>query len=139
MEVILKKTHDCQPTLNDSEVLNFCKNGFLSLESVVDSNINQMTLDYLNSRDQRSEPTDILDEDWFLDGVIKNPQAAGAIRSLLGKDFGLPILMSSHRTQTPQSSQDWHIDGNSKFGPQLNYLQVFIYHRNAHVKWVPQS
>jgi len=125
MEVILRKTHDCQPTLNDSEVLNFCKNGFLSLESVVDPNINQMTLDYLNSGSQRSEPTDILDEDWFLDAVIKNPQAAGAIRSLLGKDFGLPILMSSHRTQTPQSSQDWHIDGNSKFGPQLNYLQVF--------------
>ena len=25
------RTHDCEPTLNDSEVLEFCKQGFLLL------------------------------------------------------------------------------------------------------------
>ena len=55
----------------------------------------------------------------------KNPVASGAIRSLLGKDFGLPILMSNHRVHTPQPAQEWHVDGGAKFGPQLDYLQVF--------------
>ena len=29
------ETYDCKPTLNDSEVLEVCKNGFLMLEGVV--------------------------------------------------------------------------------------------------------
>ena len=73
------------------------------------------------------EPTEILDEDWFMDGVIKHPAVAGALRSLLGKDFGLPNLVSNHRIQCPQPAQEWHYDGGDIFGPQLNYIQVFYY------------
>lgn len=132
----MRKTYDCPPTLDDKAVLDFCKKGFLCLESVVPEEINQRTLNYLDDLESKqltrtNEPMEILDQKWFMDAVIKNPEAAGAIRSLLGKDFGLPILMSSHRTVTPKPAQDWHIDGNSKFEPQLNYLQVFYLPQNC--------
>ena len=128
----MRKTYECPPTLDDEGVLAFCKNGFLTLEGVVDDDTNRRTNEFVEEHagDQSvfgdgMEPTEILSEDWFVDTVIKNPQAAGAIRSLLGKDFGLPINMVNHRIQTPQPSQEWHVDGGAKFGPQLDHLQVF--------------
>ena len=120
----MRITHDCPPTLDDEGVLAFCKTGFLVLEGVVDDETNRRTNEFVDDHDQM-EPTEILEEDWFVEGVIKNTQAAGAVRSLLGKDFGLPILMSNHRVHTPQPAQEWHIDGGAKFGPQVDYLQVF--------------
>ena len=120
------RQYDCEPTLNDTEVLEFCKNGFMMFEGVVSDEINRRTNDYLDEHDGM-EPTDILDEDWFMDGVIKHPAVAGALRSLLGKDFGLPNLVSNHRIQCPQPAQEWHYDGGDIFGPQLNYIQVFYY------------
>ena len=120
----MKTTYDCSPTLDDKGVLEFCKKGFLTLEGVVDDETNRRTNAYAEEHDGL-EPNELLDHEWFLNGVIKNEHAAGAIRSLLGKDFGLPILISNHRTQTPMPAQEWHVDGNHKFGPQLEYLQVF--------------
>src|SRR5579859_219174 len=119
-------TYDCPPTLNDTQVLEFCKNGFLMLPGVVRAEINQRTLDYLEAH-PTGEPTDILLEDWFLQNVIVEPRVAGAVRSLLGPNFGLPTLMSNHRVQCPQPAQQWHRDGRSQMGPSLNYLQVFYY------------
>jgi len=119
-------TYDCPPTLNDTQVLEFCKNGFLMLPGAVPAEINQRTLAYLEAH-PTGEPTDILHEDWFVQNVIVQPQVAGAVRSLLGPNFGLPILMSNHRVQCPQPAQQWHRDGRSQMGPSLNYLQVFYY------------
>ena len=34
-------THDCQPTLTDTQVLEFCKSGFLKLEAVVPDWVNE--------------------------------------------------------------------------------------------------
>ena len=34
------RTHDCEPTLNDCEVLDFCRKGVLMLEGVVPDEIN---------------------------------------------------------------------------------------------------
>lgn len=120
----MRRTYDCAPTLDDKGVLDFCKTGFLTLEGVVDDDTNRRTNEFVEEHNE-TEPTEILSEDWFVDGVIKNPRAAGAIRSLLGKDFGVPILMSNHRVHTPLPSQEWHVDGGAKFGPQVDYLQVF--------------
>ena len=120
----MRKTYDCPPTLDDEGVLEFCKKGFLALEGVVDEETNRRTNEFVDEHDG-VEPTEILSEDWFVDSVIKNPQAAGAVRSLLGKDFAIPILMSNHRVQTPQPAQEWHTDGGAKFGPQVDFLQVF--------------
>ena len=43
------ENYDCKPTLNDSEVLEVCKNGFLMLEGVVSDKINKKTIEYVNS------------------------------------------------------------------------------------------
>jgi len=119
-------TYDCPPTLNDTQVLEFCKNGFLMLPGVVPAETSQRTLAYLEEHPS-GEPTDIMQQDWFLQNVIVQPQVAGAVRSLLGPNFGLQILMSNHRVQCPLPAQQWHRDGRSQHGPQLNYLQVFYY------------
>ena len=36
-------------------------------------------------------------------------------------------MMSQHRVECPMSGQSWHRDAGSKWGPELNYLQVFYY------------
>ena len=138
------ETYDCKPTLNDSEVLEVCRNGFLMLEGVVPDKINKKTIEYVNSysnegqyvpssvqRDKfagnAGQPVGLLNEDWFVENILLNPQAAGAVRSLLGKNFGLPNLIGNHRTETPLPAQEWHVDGGSIYGPEVNYLQVFYY------------
>ena len=79
----------------------------MTLEGVVDNDTNQKTIEYVE-RNTGEEPIEILEENWFVDNVIKNTAAAGAIRSLLGKNFGLPIDMANHRVKTPQPAQEWH-------------------------------
>jgi hypothetical protein len=118
------ETYDFPPTLNDTQVLEFCKQGFLLLEGIVPAEVNRATLDYLEAH-PGGEPTAILREPWFAQHVIQHPLAAGAVRSLLGPHFALPNLMSNHRVQCPAPAQAWHRDGGSQHGPRLNYLQVF--------------
>ena len=119
------KTHECEPTLNDTDVIEFCKKGFLLLEGVVSDELNRRTLEFVDQRPRM--PTEILDESWFVDGVILQPDAAGAVRSLLGNNFSLPNLMSNHRIQCPGPGQEWHTDGGAVYGPEVDYLQVFYY------------
>ena len=119
------RLHDCDPSMTDTQVLEFCKKGYLMLEGVVGDDINRRTVEYLETRG--SEPSEILEQDWFMDSVILQPAAAGAVRSLLGRDFGLPVLVSNHRVTCPSPRQQWHRDGNSPHGPALKYLQVFYY------------
>ncbi len=121
-----ERYYDCPPTLTDSQVLEFCKTGFLLLPGVVPDDVNRRSLEYCEAH-PGGEPSEILKEDWFQHHVIRNPQAAGAVRALLGKNFGLPILMSNHRVKTPQPAQNWHRDGGSQFSYDLRYLQVFYY------------
>jgi hypothetical protein len=71
-----------------------------------------------------NEPSVLLSEDWFVDNVILHPAVAGAVRSLLGRDFGLPILVSNHRSHPPEDGQGWHHDGDAVFGPELHNLQA---------------
>ncbi|HLL78622.1 MAG TPA: phytanoyl-CoA dioxygenase family protein, partial [Ktedonobacteraceae bacterium] len=74
------------------------------------------------------EPTRIMEHEWFVEGVLKNPQAAGAVRSLLGRDFTLPVVISNHRGSLPwPHAQSWHRDGGSLYTPRLDYLQVFYW------------
>ena len=80
-----RRTYDCPPTLTDNQVLEFCQQGFLVLEGVVPDEINRRTFAYLEEN-AYFEPAEILKEDWFVNNVILNPQAAGAVRSLLGKN-----------------------------------------------------
>ena len=122
-------THDCEPTLTDSQVLEFCKQGYIVLEAVVPDEINQKTVAYLESFEGDAIVTSsILEQDWFVEHVICNRSATGMIRSLLGRNFHLPVLMSLHRRNGPiMDPQSWHLDSNYRFGPHLNYLYVFYY------------
>jgi len=121
----MKEFYDCPPTLDDHAVLEFCKQGFLVLPGVVANDVNVRTMEFLETHGSY-EPTAILEEPWFLDGVVKNPVAAGAVRALLGAGFGLPILMSNHRGKYPAPSYGgWHRDGGSKHTHELHNLQVF--------------
>jgi hypothetical protein len=122
------KTWDCEPTLTDSQVVDFCRNGYLLLEGVVPDDVNVRALAYLEEEDPGREPSGILQQDWFVENVMCNPVAAGAVRCLLGRDFGLPILMSNHRVQNPNpATGGWHVDGNYRFDHELRDLQVFYY------------
>ena len=125
--------YDCEPTLTDREVMDFCRNGYLVLPAVVDDEVNRRTVEFMAEPEhaRAMEPVDILEQDWFDQGVIKNPAAAGAVRSLLGRDFLLPNMISSHRTVGPTPPQNWHPDAGSIITHRLDYLQVFYYPSGA--------
>lgn len=141
------RTFDCAPTLTDSQVLEFCRLGYLIIDGVVPDEVNQRTCDYLNgklpsnpsyipegftrervdSMQTSNEPSSLLLEDWFNENVIMNSELAGALRSLLGRDVGLPVIVSRHSVETPSPAQGWHHDADRVFGPELRYLEVFYY------------
>ena len=76
------QTYDCEPTLNDSEVLEFCKNGYMLLDRVVPSEINKKVTAWVNepagkahvenyiNLDDRYQ--DLAREQWFKDNVLLN-------------------------------------------------------------------
>ena len=124
------QTHDCKPTLNDEQVLAFCRQGFHVLEAVVPADINERSYEWMDrvSRDGLPHET-ILEKEWFVDNVLLNPQAAGAVRALLGRKFRITMpYMHNHRSEEPNSvPQAWHRDGGSKHTHELDSLQVFYY------------
>ena len=132
---------DVKPTLTDTQVLDFCKRGYMIFPAVVPPEINRRAVEYVNEivvgRDdlrakRRSGEVEfflpLIEESWFVDHVLLNEHAAGAVRSLLGRDFALPTIISDHRAETPMASPgSWHRDGNFVHNKQVNYLEVF-YH-----------
>ena len=92
-----RRTFDCEPTLTDSDVLRFCREGYLHFEGVVPDEINRRTRDYLNGKIPANpsympsgmtaddlvrirnshEPSSILLEDWFIEHVPAQPRAGG--------------------------------------------------------------
>ena len=135
------KTGDIRPTLTDSQVLDFCKKGYLILPEVVPNEINRRVVERANEIIQtrpelqaprRSKEVEfhlpLLKESWFVEHVLLNQEAAGAVRSLLGRDFTLPIIISDHRAETPMLTPgSWHRDGNYVHSKKLNYVEAF-YH-----------
>ena len=151
------RTFDCEPTLTDTQVLQFCRDGYLQLHGVVPDEINQRTFDYLNGdlpinpcfipegmthadleriRDTH-EPSSILLEDWYIEHVLLNRELAGVLRSLLGKNVGLPVLVSNHRVECPMPAQGWHQDADHVFGPEINFLEVFYFPQDTPLEMGP--
>ena len=131
-----QQTFECAPTLTNLQVLDFCRNGYLVLEGVVEDDVNQRVTEFLDTYDG-SEPSEILAEDWFVEAVLMNPAATGALRSLLGANFHMPVLMSNHRVLCPVGAQQWHVDGNYNFTLELNNLQVFYLPQDTPVELAP--
>lgn len=119
-----RETH-FEPSLKDQEVIDFCRNGYLMLPGVVPDATNRKVVDFLEHTNSSYEPTPIMEEEWFVNDVILNKAAAGAVRSLLGDKFTLPAIISNHRGPLPCGAQSWHRDGGSVYTPRLDYLQVF--------------
>ena len=151
------RTFDCEPTLTDSQVLEFCREGYLLLPGVVPDEINQRTCDYLEGKIEANpsfipagmtaedlarirashEPSTILLEDWFIEYVLLNAELTGAMCSLLGNNVGLPVLVSHHGVECPQSAQGWHHDADYIFGPELNFVEVFYFPQDTPVELGP--
>ena len=127
------ETADCEPTLMDVDVIEFCKKGFLMLEGVVPEKINRQTFDFI----ERYGHVPVRAEKWFIENVLLNRVAVGAVRSLLGANFGIPIGVANHRVECPDSALNWHRDGGSRWGPEVNHLQVFYYPQNTPVELGP--
>ncbi|RAP77913.1 phytanoyl-CoA dioxygenase family protein [Paenibacillus montanisoli] len=115
-----------KPTLTDEDVIQFCLNGYIMYEGVIPEEINRQVYAYLEEHDS-GEPSEILKQPFFIDGVLLNETVAGAVRSLLGENFMLPHLMSNHRSVKPRESLGgWHWDAGAIISPPtVNYLQVF--------------
>ena len=122
----MHETYRCDPTLNDSQVIDFCIHGFLKLDGVVSDEVNARAMAYADENPSLN-PDEILDEPWFRENVILNPEAIGAVRSILGNDVVLPYKMTNHRNQNPSEGQKWHVDGGAIYGPAVHFLQVFYY------------
>lgn len=148
---------DCEPTMTDSQVLEFCREGYILLQGAVDDGVNEkarawldgtlpanpvfvpegMTTQDLERIRGSHEPSGIFLEEWFLEGVLLQPELAGIMRSLLGANVGLPILASHHATECPQEAQGWHHDADHVFGPELNFVEVFYFPQDTPVELGP--
>ena len=142
-----RRTFDCEPILTDSQVLEFCREGYLLLKGVVPDEINRRTCEYLEGRiaadpsfipegmteadveriRRSHEPSTICLESWFIEHVLLNAELAGVMRSLLGKNVGLPVIVSDHAVECPQPHQSWHQDADHIFGPELEFVEVFYF------------
>lgn len=152
-----RRSFDCQPSLDDEQVLDFCRQGYLLLEGVVPAQTNRRTRDYLEGKIAAEpaylpqgmdhadierirashEPSSIFLEEWFLRDVLLNERLAGVMRSLLGPGVGLPVLASHHGIECPQPAQGWHHDADHVFGPELNFVEVFYFPQDTPVELGP--
>ena len=150
-------TFDGEPTLTDSQVLEFCREGHLLLRGVVPDEINRRTCDYLEGKIPANPsyipegmteadlerirfshaPSTIFLEDWFVEHVLLNPHVVGVMRSLLGRNVGLPVLASHHHVECPMPAQGWHHDADHVFGPELNFVEVFYFPQDTPVELGP--
>ena len=47
-ETAIGGAYDCEPTLKDQEVFEFCRKGYLLLEGVVEDAVNQRMMDFVD-------------------------------------------------------------------------------------------
>ena len=105
--------------------------GYILFEGVVPEEVNTRCFDFLNAHAERcstpgtaeyvanelegrtpreGEPIELLAEPWFVDAVLLCPAVLGAVRTLLGPDFGLPAALGNHRIPLDGigEAQAWH-------------------------------
>jgi hypothetical protein len=121
------ETSNCSPTLDDEGILNFCRTGYVMLESVVSSQINARVRAYCDEHDGAAP----VNERWYIDNVVLNPEVAGFVRSLLGANFAHFPFAANHRATGTAALQPWHRDGGSVYGPAIDCLQVFYLPQNT--------
>jgi hypothetical protein len=123
-------THDCEPTLDDHDVLEFCRRGFLVLPAAIDRETNERTCTWLDEHVQGpgGGAFGLERQPWFEQRMLRNPALGGVLRSVLGSNFGLPTGLSSHLGLCPtEGPQPWHHDHDAPFGSETNFVYVFFF------------
>jgi ectoine hydroxylase-related dioxygenase (phytanoyl-CoA dioxygenase family) len=110
--------------MNDHDVLDFCRNGYIMLEGVVPDDINDRVMEYCDQYAGASGEIPIA-EPWLVSAVTLNPALAGVLRSLLGRDFAYLDRAATHRSNGAQPGQRWHRDGGAVHGPRVDCLMGF--------------
>ena len=81
-----------------------CHPGCILLEAAVPSDVNRQVVQWFDGHHRGSpleEMNELVEETWFRDGVLRNLQAAGAMRSLLGTDYEEPGWLTRFRSAHP--------------------------------------
>ena len=91
-------TSHIAPTLTDTEVLEFCKHGYLLLDGVVPEEINRRTVAFVDNNTSL-EPTDILAEELVY--RERDPQSRGRRRRTLAA--GSVVRGASSDEQPPRA------------------------------------
>ena len=130
------KTYDCLPSLNDHQVLDWCRTGYAMLEAVVPEDVNARVMEYCDEHGGGPGHAPVA-EPWYVESVTLNPALTGIVRSLLGRDFAYVQFAASHRSVGPQAGQRWHRDGGAVHGPQVDCLQVFYLPQDTTIEMGP--
>ena len=97
------QTYDCEPTLTDAQVLEFCKRGYLMLEGVVPDTINRRMCEYIDVNKFRTFQATINNplgqEDWFVENVLLNSPSGGCRAVIAGQKF-----RPAHQAKQPLGS-----------------------------------
>jgi len=113
---------DVKPTMNDDDVMDFVAKGYVLLDAVVDSKFNKRCLEIKGGPAKK-----LIGSPEFLNEVLLHPEIGGVIRSLLGPNFLVPTGGHHHLIEQPVVGQDWHSDGISGHGYEINELQCYYY------------
>ena len=114
--------NDIQPTMDDSQVMDFVSRGSVVLEGVVSDEFNRQceTLPGGSINQFACSPR-------FRNEVLLHPEVAGVPRSLLGRNFFIPTTAHHHLFEEAHTGQTWHSDGLSEYGYGVNHLQCYYY------------
>ena len=132
-------THDCAPTLTDSQVLEFCKYGHLMLEGGVSEEINARCRRWLDDHHAGDGPAELQE-------MLRRSGSSSAwcaTRREPGRCGRCWAPTTWSRTWTyfkgigPAEANQWHIDGGSRFGPELDVLKWFYYPADSPVESGP--
>ena len=119
------------PTRRVHALTDCCPPGYILFEGVVPEAVNARCFDFLDAHAERcstpgtaehaanvlegrtpreGEPIELLQEPWFVEAVLLCPAVLGAVRTLLGPDFGLPAALGNHRIPLDGvgEAQAWH-------------------------------
>ena len=113
---------DVNPSMDDSEVMEFVFSGLVIAEGVVPEELN-LKCEAL----PRGGLDDFVQTAEFRRGVLLNPQVAGVVRSLLGEDFIVPTTAHHHLYEGAHAGQTWHSDGITESGYGVTHLQCYYY------------
>ena len=120
---------DIQPTLDDDAVMGFVANGYIVLDAVVDAAFDRRCGDVPAGPAQ-----ELVGSPDFIREVLLHPEVAGAVRSLLGKNFLVPTGGHHHLFKEPFVGQEWHSDGISGLGYDVTEIQCYYYPQDVNLE-----